>query len=114
MKATATTVITVETIPVRVFRGAENAEGFDTMHTWNRVTTHVQQDGMGHGHHHHGQHHTYGHTSHTTTHHHEASENYLTLYRVYLDGSYPEPVGFPQLSSVENYMRQNANSCTIL
>ncbi|GAU96316.1 hypothetical protein RvY_07778 [Ramazzottius varieornatus] len=127
MKATAARIVAVETIQMRVFSGAENTEGFDTMHTWNLVTTHVQQGGRGHGHgggfheghhggHAHGHHggYAHGHHHHTTTHHHKASERYLTLYRAYLDGFYSEPPGFPQLPSVEEYMRANASSCTIM
>ncbi|OQV21390.1 hypothetical protein BV898_04599 [Hypsibius exemplaris] len=93
MRATGAKVIAVETIPMRIFSGAELREGFNTMHTWNATTTHST-----------GQ----------STRQAKAAELYLTLYRVYIDGTYPEPFGGPTLPSVEDYMRERATACTIL
>ncbi|XP_055355752.1 uncharacterized protein LOC129601063 [Paramacrobiotus metropolitanus] len=146
MRATGAKVISVETVPMRIFSGAENTEGFDTMHTWNKVVSHTHQHG-GAGHHHHGGHHHHhgGHHHHHVNHHHhnahhhhhttgihhntgihhgpththttysKGTENYLILYRVYLDGVYPEPMGYAETgTNIEMYMQQNANACTIL
>ena len=36
-RETGAKVISVETLPMRVFCGGEYAHGFDTMHTWNKL-----------------------------------------------------------------------------
>ena len=108
MRATGAKVISVETVPMRLFSGAEATEGFDTMHTWNRVVTRTHS-GPSHGHHGH-----HGHSGRSHTDHNKGTEHYLTLYRAFIDGQFPEPFGMPALPSVEDYMRNQANSCAIL
>ncbi|OQV21388.1 hypothetical protein BV898_04597 [Hypsibius exemplaris] len=140
MRATGAKVISVETVPMRIFSGAEAVEGFDTMHTWNQVVHHnttgtnhhpvghvgvgihasnFGQFNFGSNHHHHAS--TFGQGSnfnhgHMDSNHREAkaAEVYLTLYRVYIDGVFAEPFGMPTLPSVEDYMADRANACTIL
>ena len=41
-KITGAKVISVETIPMRIFCGGEEANGFDTMYTWNTTRTSKQ------------------------------------------------------------------------
>ncbi|XP_055355758.1 uncharacterized protein LOC129601068 [Paramacrobiotus metropolitanus] len=116
-RATAANVISVETIPMRVFSGAESSEGFDTMHTWNKIDTHSQShyndDGEGNSA-------VSGMMAsstgiHTHTVESKGTENYLTLYRVYLDGVYVDPPGYAEVgTSVETYMRQPYSECNIL
>lgn len=98
LSATGARVISVETVPMRIFSGAESLEGFDTMYTWNSVTSHHTGSG-----------------SSRTTHSSKATESYVILYRVYIDGVYPGPAGIEQAGvDIEDYMRESANQCTIL
>ena len=87
MRLTGAKVISAETLPMRIFSGAEKYEGFYTMHTWNKTYTQA----------HHG---TKSAVTHTTEH--KASEYHIMLYRVYLDGSYPEPAGISVKPTVED------------
>ncbi|XP_055357695.1 LOW QUALITY PROTEIN: uncharacterized protein LOC129602642 [Paramacrobiotus metropolitanus] len=107
-------VVSVETHHIRIFCGAENFEGFDTMHTWNRVIHHTN---AAHNHIHnflHGRtHHRHGIRLRESS---AAPERFLTIYRAYYSASTSGQNDMcPTQTFVEHVMLSKSNSlCTVL